>query len=87
MIRISGTVPAFTGRIVRTSGYQNCKFGIGFHASHFPMMKGLYADDYVEVFEAVNNDVLLLNSIAEPPENSEGGLANQILGEFFPLEF
>ena len=44
------------------------------------MMKGLYADDYVEVFEAVNNDVLLLNSIAEPPENSEGGLANQILG-------
>ena len=71
------------------------------------MMKGLYADDYVEVFEArgrdkieilykivdflrplfeaVNNDVMLLNSIAEPPENSVGGLANQILGIEQPM--
>ena len=64
-------------------GHPNCKFGIGFHASHFPMMKGLHGDDYVEVFENVTADVFLYNSIAEPDENSAGGLADSILGDLF----
>ena len=37
----------------------------------------------MSVFEAVNNDVFLFNSVAEPPENSYGGLANDILGDMF----
>merc|ERR1719378_2037512 len=59
------------------------QFGIGFHASHYPMMKFLYADDYVEVFESVTADVFLFNSVAEPEANSVGGLENQILGTKF----
>lgn len=47
------------------------------------MMKGLYADNYVEVFEDVNADVFLFNSIAEPEENSAGGLADLIMGDLF----
>ena len=47
------------------------------------MMKGLHGDDYVEVFENVTADVFLYNSIAEPDENSAGGLADSILGDLF----
>lgn len=36
-------------------------------------------EDYISIFHEVTNDVLLLNSVAEPEENSEGGLLDNIL--------
>lgn len=36
-------------------------------------------EDYISIFHEVTNDVLLLNSVSEPEENSEGGLLDDIL--------
>ena len=36
-------------------------------------------EDYISIFHEVTNDVLLLNSVAEPEANSEGGLLDNIL--------
>ena len=43
------------------------------------MMKFTTGEDYISIFHEVTNDVLLLNSEAEPEENSEGGLLDNIL--------
>jgi len=67
--------------IIRLASYPQCQFSIGFHASHFPMMKFTTGEDYISIFHEVTNDVLLLNSVSEPEENSEGGLLDNILTE------
>ena len=55
-------------------GYEKCNFAIGFHASGYNMLRNLYGEDYIAIFNNVTTDVLYLNSQAEPPENREGGL-------------
>jgi hypothetical protein len=78
-----GTVGTCWGgyNIIKLSEYSQCLFAIGFHASHFPMMKFTTGEDYIAAFQAVTNDVFLANSIGEPEENSQGGLLDQIMGD------
>ena len=65
------------------ASYPQCQFSIGFHSSHFAFMKYYTGDDYIQIFGDISNDVLLLNSNAEPEENREGGLLEQIIGPKF----
>ena len=46
-------------------------------------MKYYTGDDYIQIFGDISNDVLLLNSNAEPDENREGGLLEQVIGPKF----
>merc|ERR1712062_565271 len=87
-----GTVGTCWGgyNIIKLSEYTQCLFAIGFHASHFPMMKFTTGEDYIAAFQAVSNDVFLANSIGEPEENSQGGLLDQIMGdkhEFYARDY
>ena len=48
-----GTVGTCWGgyNIIKLSEYAQCRFAIGFHASHFPMMKYAVGEDYIAAFE------------------------------------
>ena len=67
----------------RMASYPQCQFSIGFHSSHWAFLKYYTGDDYIQVFQDITNDVLLLNSNAEPDENREGGLLEQVIGPKF----